>query len=89
VRRRRQSHSRNREDARVLAPNRFFFFAGDGKEPPHVHVERDDSEAKIWLEPIRLARSGGFSARELRRIEKMTADHHEQLMDSWNDFFIG
>jgi len=54
-----------------------------------VHVERDDSEAKIWLEPVRLERSGGFSAKELRQIEKIVTDHHEQLMDSWNDFFNG
>ena len=52
-------------------------------------LERDDSEAKIWLEPMRLERSGGFSATELRRIENMVAEHHEQLMDSWNDFFNG
>jgi hypothetical protein len=72
-----------------IGPYRFFFYAGDGEEPTHVHVERDDSEAKIWLEPIRLERSGGFSASELRRIEKIVADHHEQLVDSWNDFFNG
>jgi hypothetical protein len=72
-----------------LGPYRFFFYAGDGEEPPHAHVERDNSVAKIWLEPIRLERSGGFSASELRRIEKMVADHHEQLMGSWNDFFNG
>jgi len=54
-----------------------------------VAVERDDSEAKIWLDPIRLERSGGFSAKELRRIEQSVTDHHEQLMDSWNDFFNG
>jgi hypothetical protein len=72
-----------------LGPYRFFCYAGDGEEPPHVHVERDDSEAKTWLEPTRLERSGGFSASELRRIEKMVADHHEQLVDSWNDFFNG
>ena len=34
-----------------------FFYAGDGGEPPHVHVERDDSEAKSWLDPVRLERS--------------------------------
>ncbi len=72
-----------------VGPYRFFFYAGDGDEPPHVHVERDDSEAKIWLDPIRLERSGGFSAKELRRIEQSVTDHHEQLMDSWNDFFNG
>lgn len=70
-------------------PYRFFFYSGDGDEPPHVHIERDDSEAKIWLDPVRLERSRGFSAKELRRIEQCTADHHEQLMESWNEFFNG
>jgi len=30
-------------------PYRFFFYSGDGDEPPHVHVERDDNTAKFWL----------------------------------------
>lgn len=28
-------------------PYRFFLYAGDRYEPPHVHVERDDCEAKF------------------------------------------
>ncbi|REJ76511.1 MAG: DUF4160 domain-containing protein [Planctomycetota bacterium] len=72
-----------------VGPYRFFFYAGDGEEPVHVHVERDDCEAKFWLEPVRLERSGGFSAKELRRIEKIVSDHQERLMESWNDFFHG
>ena len=35
-------------------PYRFFFYAGDRDEPVHVHVERDDSIAKFWLDPLRL-----------------------------------
>ena len=70
-----------------VGPYRFFFYAGDGNEPPHVHVERNDSEAKIWLDPVRLERSGGFAAKELRRIEQITTEFHQQLMESWNDFF--
>jgi hypothetical protein len=70
-------------------PYRFFFYAGDGDEPAHVHVERDQCEAKFWLVPVRLERSGGFSAQELRRIEQIVTEHHQQLTDSWNDFFRG
>ena len=32
-------------------PYRFFFYASDREEPPHVHVERDDRVAKFWLDP--------------------------------------
>jgi hypothetical protein len=35
-------------------PYRFFFYAGDREEPPHVHVERDEKVAKFWLDPVRL-----------------------------------
>ena len=44
-------------------PYRFFFYSGDRDEPPHVHVERDDCEAKFWLDPVRLERSRRFSRR--------------------------
>jgi Domain of unknown function (DUF4160) len=37
---------------------RFFFYAGDRDEPPHVHVESDDKIAKFWLDPIRLQSVG-------------------------------
>jgi hypothetical protein len=30
-----------------LGPYRFFFYAGDADEPPHVHVERDKDKAKF------------------------------------------
>jgi len=40
-----------------VGPYRFFFYAGDREEPPHVHVERDDNIAKFWLDPIRLKSS--------------------------------
>ncbi len=27
------------------------------QEPPHVHVEKGDGEAKLWLQPVQLAYS--------------------------------
>ena len=39
--------------------HRFFFFSGDGGEPPHVHVETGDNEAKFWLDPVSLANQVG------------------------------
>lgn len=49
-------------------PYRFFFYAGDGGEPPHVHVERDTSKAKYWLEPVALQSNIGFNRSELMKI---------------------
>jgi hypothetical protein len=54
-----------------VGPYRFFFYSGDGAEPPHIHVERDEHVAKFWLDPVRLARSGGFKAAELRDVAEL------------------
>lgn len=70
-------------------PYRFFFYAGDREEPPHVHVERDACEAKFWLDPVRIARSHGFSASEIRTIEKLVVENQQHLLDSWHEFFHG
>jgi len=49
-----------------LGPYRYFFYSSDSEEPPHIHVERDGSVAKFWLDPVRLVASGGFNRAELR-----------------------
>ncbi|MCI0740780.1 MAG: DUF4160 domain-containing protein [Gemmataceae bacterium] len=68
-------------------PYRFFFYAGDGDEPPHVHVERNASEAKFWLTPVRLARNHGFSEKELNRICAIVQEQLDPLLERWNEFF--
>lgn len=68
-------------------PYRLFFYAGDGDEPPHVHIERDDRIVKFWLDPIRLQSSGGFSRAELARIEKLVSDRRVELREAWNEYF--
>ena len=70
-------------------PYRFYFYSSDRAEPPHVHVARDASVAKFWLDPVRLAWSRGFSATELRAIEAIVAENVQQLLEAWNAFFAG
>jgi hypothetical protein len=70
-------------------PFRFYFYAGDGNEPPHVHVERDECEPKFWLDPVRLERSHGFSRKEISRVRGLVEEHHAQLLEGWNEFFHG
>jgi len=70
-----------------VGPYRFFFYSGDGGEPSHIHVERDERVAKLWLDPVRLARSGGFKAPELREIEDLVRRHQGPLLEAWNDYF--
>jgi hypothetical protein len=68
-------------------PYRFFFYSADRNEPVHVHVERDTSRAKFWLDPVRLARSGGFAAAELREVERLVVANQQVLLGKWNEYF--
>ncbi len=70
-----------------VAPYRFFCYAGDYNEPPHVHVERDDKEAKFWLNPVRLQKNKGFNSSEINRIQKIVEEYQKSLLEKWNDFF--
>lgn len=70
-------------------PYRFFFFAGDFGEPPHVHVERDDCECKYWLNPCGLATTSGFRAAELRNIARLVEENVADFLEQWHEFFDG
>jgi hypothetical protein len=70
-------------------PYRFFFFAGDADEPPHVHVEPDDSVCKFWLTPCRLAMNNGFQPAEVRAIGRLVEDHAGDFLEQWHEFFDG
>jgi Domain of unknown function (DUF4160) len=72
-----------------IGPYRFFFYAGDRDEPPHVHVERDADKAKFWLDPVRLQNSGGFSRTEIGRIQKLVEENREALLRGWDEYFNG
>lgn len=73
----------------TIGPYRIFFYAGDRMEPVHVHVEREDKIAKFWLDPVRLARSGGFSRQEIGKIQTLLRNQEAQLIEAWNGYFRG
>lgn len=68
-------------------PYRFFFYASDGVEPPHVHVERESHRAKFWLAPVRLQDSGGFGRAEINRMTALVESNRELFLEAWNEFF--
>jgi hypothetical protein len=71
----------------VIGPYRFFFYANDRSEPPHVHVEHDQATAKLWLSPVRLQRSRGFSRGELVRLQRRVESNAETILQAWYDYF--
>lgn len=70
-----------------IGPYRFFFYANDRNEPPHIHVEREDKIAKFWLAPVRLHSSGGFNRTEISRMQKLVIKYRQQMMEAWNEYF--
>ena len=68
-------------------PYRVYFYSNEFFEPPHLHVDRDHKTTKFWLEPLRLARNGGFSEFELAQIRRMLILHRRMLVDAWHDHF--
>ena len=42
---------------------------------------------KFWLDPVRLERSGGFSAAELRDIERLVVERAPFLVEKWDEYF--
>jgi hypothetical protein len=68
-------------------PYRFFFYAGDRDEPPHVDIERENKRAKFWLNPVRLQRSLGFARTEVQRIQRMVEERREYLLRCWDEYF--
>jgi Domain of unknown function (DUF4160) len=70
-----------------VGPYRFFFYSGDHEEPRHVHVEREANRGKFWLDPVRLAESGGFSRVEIRRLEALVSQNATELRGAWDEYF--
>ncbi|HEV7927919.1 MAG TPA: DUF4160 domain-containing protein [Verrucomicrobiae bacterium] len=69
-----------------IGPYRFHFYSGEGDEPPHIHVARDDLEAKYWLQPVSLAVNYGFREAELRKIKKLVLEHCANLIKCYNEW---
>jgi hypothetical protein len=70
-----------------IGPYRFHFYASDRGEPAHVHVLRERSEAKFWLNPVLLERNFNFRARELQQIERLVVENEETLLRMWDEYF--
>jgi hypothetical protein len=66
---------------------RFFFYSNEGQEPPHVHVEKGEGEAKLWLQPVQLVYSHRLTPTELRRARELTFRYQAAFVERWNEHF--
>ena len=42
----------------------------------------------IWLEPVRLQRSGGFSPAGINRVSNLVEEHREEIVEAWHGHFV-
>ena len=69
---------------------RFHFYSdeGDPREPIHVHVAKDNADAKFWLYPtVSVAYNRGFNARVLAELLMQVEDRREEIERAWHDHF--
>jgi hypothetical protein len=66
---------------------RFFFFRLEGKEPPHIHVERGEHYAKFWLDPVSLARSRGLRSYEIVELQRIIKERKTLFEERWHEHF--
>ncbi len=64
---------------------RFFFFSEESGEPVHIHVIREQTEAKFWIKhEVSVASNDGFAQHELRRIMRLVEENKELIENEWN-----
>jgi hypothetical protein len=69
---------------------RFHFYSneGDPREPMHIHVAKDDADAKLWLYPeVAFAYNRGFDARTQRWLIAVVEARRPEIEQAWNDHF--
>ena len=50
----------------------------------HVHVIKDDCEAKVWLEPrVEIAENDGFANHEMNQIIKIVKENADDFRDKY------
>lgn len=68
---------------------RFFFFSRE-ETRMHVHVQSQNGEAKIWLEPkIEIAQHIGLSLREVNEALHLVQEHENDIRSAWQKHFPG
>ena len=68
-----------------IGPYRFFFFSEESGEPVHIHVIREQTEAKFWIKPeVSVACNDGFAQHELRKLMRLVNEHKEMIEHEWN-----
>lgn len=66
---------------------RFMIYTSEpANERPHVHVIKDDRDAKIWIDVLAFAKGDDlFKAKERREIMEIAEEHQAFFMEKWEE----
>ena len=64
----------------------FHFYSREGNEPPQIHVEKGDFEAKFWLDTISLCDNYGFSGTEITKIIRIIQENRLILIEKYKEY---
>ena len=65
-----------------------FYFLSNEEERIHIHVTREEGEAKFWIEPIvSLAVFYGLNQRKLAEIQKIVEARKNEISEAWQRHF--
>lgn len=71
----------------ILFSFKFGFFSND-HPPIHVHVTKDNCEARILLEPeIKVDWNRGFKPQEMKKIMAIVENFSDEIKNAWNEYF--
>lgn len=66
---------------------RFMFYSND-HEPIHVHVIKDNAEARFQVQPdVVLLDNKGLKPAELKLAESLVEENKEMIIERWMTFF--
>lgn len=66
---------------------RFYFYSHEPNEPPHIHVDKGEKSAKLWLSPVAFARNIGYNAGELGSILDIVKVQRQNFLEAWHEHF--
>lgn len=72
----------------ILFGLRFFFYSND-HEPIHVHVSKENAEAKYRIDngDIELIENRGLKVQDLKMAEQAITENREIIIERWNEYF--
>ena len=64
-----------------------FLFNSNDHEPIHIHIIKDDCEAKYNVSPIEQIYNHGFKRQQIAIIESIIEENEKIIIERWKSFF--